>query len=196
MNHRLLLKLAAVDTQSSLNGNQSQPAARTSSMTVGGRARAVAGGIQRLVLVVGCWAYTVWRFVARIGGVEVKSSALPGAGRGTGWGGGASKWKSSEEREGRRRGGVLFLSCRPSVSFCLSASQRCGLPAGSPRDLASLGLCEHRGGNRWGVWPVQLGPCGGRRGCWCQAAGCDWSSYTWEGRVRTISSIFYFPIKL
>lgn len=111
-------------------------------------------------------------------------------------GGGASKWKSSEEREGRRRGGVLFLSCRPSVSFRLSASQRCGLPAGSPRDLASLGLCEHRGGNRWGVWPVQLGPCGGRRGCWCQAAGCDWSSYTWEGRVRTISSIFYFPIKL
>lgn len=57
-------------------------------MTVGGRARAVAGGIQRLVLVVGCWAYTVWRSVARIGGVEVQSSALPGAGRGTGWGGG------------------------------------------------------------------------------------------------------------
>lgn len=124
MNHRLLLKLAAVDTQSSLNGNQSQPAARTSSMTVGGRALAVAGGIQRLVLVVGRWAYTVWRFVARIGGVEVKSSALPGAGRGTGWGGGRIQVEKQWGEGGKKKRGrplPLLSSFRLFPSLCLTA---------------------------------------------------------------------------
>lgn len=124
MNHRLLLKLAAVDTQSSLNGNQSQPAARTSSMTVGGRALAVAGGIQRLVLVVGRWAYTVWRFVARIGGVEVKSSALPGAGRGTGWRGGRIQVEKQWGEGGKKKRGrplPLLSSFRLFLSLCLTA---------------------------------------------------------------------------
>lgn len=124
MNHRLLLKLAAVDTQSSLNGNQSQPAARTSSMTVGGRALAVAGGIQRLVLVVGRWAYTVWRFVARIGGVEVKSSALPGAGRGTGWRGGRIQVEKQWGEGGKKKRGrplPLLSSFRLFPSLCLTA---------------------------------------------------------------------------
>lgn len=127
-------------------------------MTVSGRALAVAGGIQHLVLVVGCWVYTVWRFVARIGGMEVKSSALPGAGRGTGWGG-ASKWKSSEEREGRRRGGVLFLSCRPpslSVSLPHSAVASQLVPRGTWRHLVSVstGAGTAEGCGRFSSAPV------------------------------------------
>ena len=100
------------------------------------------------------------------------------------WLGGRIQVEKQWGEGGKKKRGRPLPLLSSSVSFRLSASQRCGLPAGSPRDLASLGLCEHRGGDRWGVWPVQLGPCGGRRGCWCQTAGRGRSSYTWEGTVR------------
>lgn len=55
----------------------------------------------------------------------------------------------TEARRGRveEEGDPLPLRSS-SVSSRRSASQRRGLPAGPPRDLASLGLCEHRRGNR------------------------------------------------
>lgn len=150
--------------------------------------RAVAGRVLHAVLVGG--GHTVWRCVAWIGGVEVKSSALLGAGRGTGWGGRIQVEKQWGEGGDEEEEDPLPLQSS-SVSFRLSASQRRGLPAGPPRDLASLGLCEYRGGNCWGMWPVQLCPCGRRRGCRRQTAGCDRCSYTWEGRVN-ISSIYLY----
>lgn len=57
----------------------------------------------------------VWRRVARFGGVEVKSSALTGAGRETCWAG-SFKWKRSEESKGtqkKRRGRSLGGGCGP-----------------------------------------------------------------------------------
>lgn len=58
-------------------------------------------------------------------------------------------------RKRRQWRGTLRLA-RRTAALHLCASQRRGLPAGSPRNLASLGLREHRGGDRRGVWPVQL----------------------------------------
>lgn len=190
MNHQLLLKLAAVDTHLSSNSNQSKPAIQTSSVRVSGRAVAVAGRILHGVLVGGWCAYSMALCVLnRWGGGKVLCSPWSRAGN---WLGGRIQVEMQWGEGGKKKKrGILFLSCRPPVYFLLSASQRRGLPAGSPRDLASLGLCEHRGWNGWGMWPVQLGACGGRRSCRRQTAGCD--GYTWERKVNIwVSSMNYF----
>lgn len=61
-----------------------------------------------------------------------------------------------DEPTGRGLDGVEPSSSPVRPRLSIPASQRRGLPAGSPGDLASLGLREHRGGDRRRVWPVQL----------------------------------------
>lgn len=107
--------------------NQLQLASQTSSVRVSGCAVAVAGGVLPSVLVGGWWVYSMPLCGLNRWGWRLKSSALSGAGRGTGWGGrgGAIKKKCSEDRgEGRGRGWSSFLSRRPPISFrlfCLTA---------------------------------------------------------------------------
>lgn len=60
-------------------------------------------------------------------------------------GGPASQWKLGDWTTRRGRGVDGGGGHRPPR---LSTSQRRGLPAGSPWDLPSLGLREHRGGDR------------------------------------------------
>lgn len=74
--------------------------------------------------------------------MEVKSSALPGAGRGIGWGGGAHP-SGNAVRRGREEeeGGILFLSFRPpslSVSLPHSAVASQLVPRGTWRHLVSV----------------------------------------------------------
>lgn len=85
-------------------------------------------------------------------GVEVKVLCSLGsrAGNWLGGEGGAQSRRSAVRTEGKdvEEGDPLFSPVvLPSLSVS-SASQRCGLPAGSPRDLASLGLREDRSGDR------------------------------------------------
>lgn len=148
----------------------------------------MAGGIRHGVLV-GVWVLGYSMALCGLnqrGGVTVLCSPTSRAGNrlsGLRWEG--SNRKCSEERKDERR--------RPSTSrrppsVPLSASQRCGLPAGSPRHLASLGLGEHRGGHHRGVWPAQLRPRGRRGGRRRQAAGRGrgGNADTWKGGVSSL----------
>lgn len=129
-----------------------------------------------------------WRASRVEGGVNrSESSAHPGAGRGTGWEDGITveaQWLDEPTRKrGVHGGGTLLFLC---------ASQRRGLPAGPPWDLASLSLREHLGGDCRRVWTVQLGSSRGGQSCRRQAAGRNRDSHTWVGGAKW--EIFFFPL--
>lgn len=98
-------------------------------------------------------------------GDRVQSSAISGAGRGTGW----RLYTVVCMYLWRRYSEEHQLLISSSVHMCVKVLQCSGLPAGSPRDLASLGLCEDRGG---------VCPGGGGGGCGRQAAQGGWSRDT------------------
>ncbi len=82
----------------------------------------------------------VWSCVAWISGLEVKSSAFPRAGRGTGWGG-RIQVEMQWEEGGKKKKGILFLSCRlPSLSVSLPHSAVASqlVPRGTWRHLVSV----------------------------------------------------------
>lgn len=156
--------------------NQLQLASQTSLVTVSGCVAAVAGGIQHSVPVVGWWAYSM--ALCGLNQWDGGLSPLLSREQGGEQAGGAHPRRSAVRRGKDGEEGDSLPLLTSFISYRLSASQRCGLPAGSPRDLASLGLREHRGGDCRGMWPAQLCCRSRRRGCRCQAAGRGWCGYT------------------